>query len=151
MNKLPLFPNSLKRIGWIIFIPSLIAGLILISGKLDFNEITLPVFYNSGFPFDGSEKGFFRTAEVDIFSNLIGCLIIIGGIMVGFSKETLEDEYISSLRLKSVFWSLAATYSIVLILFLTVFGAVFFTVMVVIIFMPLILYIFRFNYLLLRK
>ncbi|WP_294309427.1 hypothetical protein [uncultured Chryseobacterium sp.] len=151
MNPLPLFPNSLKRIGWIIFIPSLIAGLILISGRLHFNEITLPVFYNSGFPFDGHKKGFFQKAEIDICSNLIGILIIIGGVMVGFSKEAIEDEYISSLRLKSVFWSLTATYSIVLILFITVFGAAFFTIMVVTIFMPLILYVFRFNYLLFKK
>jgi hypothetical protein len=151
MNSITLFSNKLKNVGWLIFIPSIILGLILISGKINFNDIKLPVFYYSGFPFDNGEAGFFRETEINLFSNLIGILIIIGGVMVGFSKEKIEDEYISSLRLRSMFWSLAVTYTIVLILFLTLFGAIFFTVMIVIIFMPLILYVFRFNYLLLKK
>ena len=149
MNTLQLLPNRFKMIGWIIFIPSLILGLISLSGIMNV-EISLPVIYNSGFLND-ENQGFLKTAEIDLFQNLFGILIIIGGILVGFSKEKIEDEYISSLRLKSVFWSLIASYSIVFILFVTVFGSVFLTVMILIMFLPLVLYIFRFNYLLLKK
>jgi uncharacterized BrkB/YihY/UPF0761 family membrane protein len=149
MNTLQLLPNRFKIIGWFIFLPSLILGLISLSGVMNF-EISLPVIYNSGF-FDDGEKGFLKTAEIDLFPNLFGILIIIGGILVGFSKEKIEDEYISSLRLKSVFWSLVFSYSIVFILFITVFGSLFLTVMILIMFLPLILYVFRFNYLLLKK
>ncbi|MCU7618736.1 hypothetical protein NZ698_16185 [Chryseobacterium sp. PBS4-4] len=149
MNTLKLFPNRFKKIGWIIFIPSLILGLISLSGVMNF-EISLPVIYNSGF-FSDENQGFFKTAEIDLFPNLFGLLIIVGGILVGFSKEKIEDEYISSLRLKSVFWSLIVSYSIVFILFVTVFGSVFLTVMILIMFLPLVLYIFRFNYLLFKK
>ncbi len=149
MNTLQLFPNRFKIIGWFIFIPSLILGLISLSGVMDF-QISLPVIYNSGFLSD-ENQGFFKTAEIDLFPNLFGLLIIMGGILVGFSKEKIEDEYISSLRLKSVFWSLIVSYSIVFILFVTVFGSLFLTVMILIIFLPLVLYIFRFNYLLLQK
>lgn len=149
MNKLQLLPNRFKMIGWFIFFPSLILGLISLSGVMNF-EISLPVLYNSGF-FDDGEQGFLRSVEIDLFPNLFGILIIIGGILVGFSKEKIEDEYISSLRLKSVFWSLIASYSIVLLLFLTVFGRIFLTVMILIMFLPLVLYIFRFNYLLQKK
>lgn len=149
MNTLQLFPNRFKMIGWFIFIPSLILGLISLSGLMNF-EISLPVIYNSGI-FNDENQGFLKTAEIDLFPNLFGILIIIGGIMVGFSKEKIEDEYISSLRLKSVFWSLIVSYSIVLLLFITVFGSLFLTVMILIIFLPLVLYIFRFNYLLLKK
>lgn len=151
MNSITLFSNKLKNVGWFIFIPSMILGILFIFGKFQFSEIQLPVFYYSGFPFDNNDSGFLRQANVDLFSNLIGILIIIGGVLVGFSKEKIEDEYISSLRLRSMFWSMAVTYTIVLILFFTLFGAVFFTVMIVTIFMPLILYVFRFNYLLLKK
>ncbi len=98
-------------IGWFIFIPSLILGLISLSGLMNF-EISLPVIYNSGI-FNDENQGFLKTAEIDLFPNLFGILIIIGGIMVGFSKEKIEDEYISCLRLKSVFWSLIVSYSIV--------------------------------------
>ncbi len=149
MNALQLLPNRFKMIGWFIFIPSLILGMISLTGILNF-QISLPVIYNSGF-FNNGQDGFLNTTEIDLLPNLFGILIIIGGILVGFSKEKIEDEYISSLRLKSVFWSLIASYSIVLILFLTVFGSLFFTIMILIMFLPLVLYILRFNYLLLKK
>lgn len=149
MNTLQLFPNRFKIIGWFIFLPSLILGLISLSGVMNL-EISLPVIYSSGF-FNDEKEGFMKTAEIDLFPNLFGVLIIIGGILVGFSKEKIEDEYISSLRLKSVFWSLIVSYSIVLLLFITVFGSLFLTVMILIMFLPLVLYIFRFNYLVLKK
>ena len=149
MNTLQLLPNRLKTLGWFIFVPSLILGAISLSGVIDV-QISLPVVYNSGF-FGSEAKGFFQTTEIDLFPNSFSVLIIIGGILVGFSKEKIEDEYISSLRLKSVFWSLIVSYSIVLILFLTVFGTLFFTIMIFTMFLPLVLYIFRFNYLLLKK
>jgi len=149
MNTLQLFPHRFKIIGWFIFIPSLILGLISLSGVMNF-EISLPVIYNSGF-LNNEDQGFLQTANIDLFPNLFGVLIIIGGILVGFSKEKIEDEYISSLRLKSVFWSLIATYSIVLILFISIFGTLFFTAMIFSMFLPLVLYVFRFNYLLLKK
>jgi hypothetical protein len=150
-NTLKLFPNQFKKIGWIIFIPSLILGILSLTNIFSFPEISLPVFYNSGFPFSEEDSGLLKTTEIAVFPNLFGILIIISGILIGCSKEKIEDEYISSLRLKSVFWSLIVTYSIITILFLTVFGMAFFTVMIIIMFLPLVLYIFRFNYLLLKK
>lgn len=151
MNTLQLFPNRYKKLGWFIFVPSLILGLLSLSNILNFPEISLPVFYNSEFPLSNEESGMFKNTEINFFPNLFGILIIIGGILIGCSKEKIEDEYISSLRLKSVFWSLIVTYSIVLVLFLTVFGTLFFTIMILIMFLPLVLYVFRFNYLLLKK
>lgn len=151
MNTLKLLPNRFKKIGWSIFIPSLILGIISLTGIINSPEISFPVFYNSGFPLSNEDSGLFKTTEIDFFANLFGILIIIGGTLVGFSKEKIEDEYISSLRLKSVFWSLIITYSIVLVLFLAIFGTLFFTAMILIMFLPLVLYVFRFNYLLLKK
>ena len=91
MNTLQLFPNRFKMIGWFIFIPSLILGLISLSGVMNF-EISFPVIYNSGI-FNDENQGFLKTAEIDLFPNLFGILIIIGGIMVGFSKEKINSFY----------------------------------------------------------
>ena len=150
MKTLPLLPNRFKKTGWLIFIPSLVLGILSLTRIFSFPEVSLPVFYNSGFPLSNEDAGLFKNTEIALFPNLFGILIIIGGILIGFSEEKTEDEYISSLRLRSVFWSLITTYSLILILFLTVFGSAFFTVMILIIFLPLILYIFRFNYLLIK-
>ncbi len=73
MNTLQLFPNRFKIIGWFIFIPSLILGLISLSGVMNF-EISLPVIYNSGF-FNDGQDGFLKTSEIDLFPNLFGILI----------------------------------------------------------------------------
>jgi hypothetical protein len=151
MNTLQLFTYRYKKMGWFIFLPSFILGLLSLSNVISSSELSMPVFYNSGFPLSNEDSGFFKNTAIDFFPNLFGILLIIGGILVGFSREKIEDEYISSLRLKSVFWSLMVTYGIIMILFLTVFGMLFFTAMILIMFLPLILYIFRFNYLLLRK
>lgn len=150
MKPLKLLPHYFKNIGWIIFIPSLILGIASLTDLFQFADIPIPVFYNSGF-LSNENKGFFLDAHVSVLQNLAGIFIIIGGTLVGFSKEKIEDEYISNLRLKSVFWSLIVSYAIVLLLFLTVFGTLFFTLMIFIMFLPLVLYVFRFNFLLLKK
>ncbi len=151
MKTLNLFPNHYKNIGWIIFIPALILGVFSLTDLLQFNEISLPVFYNSGLLSLKEENGLFTRTYVSALPNVAGLLIIIGGALVGFSEEKIEDEYISSLRLQSVFWSLKITYLIVFVLILTVFGTLFFTLMILFMFLPLVLYVFRFNYLLLKK
>ncbi len=151
MKTLSLLPHSFKRTGWFIFIPSLLLGILSLTRLVSFPEISLPVFYNSGFPLSSEETGIFVSAEIAVFPNLFGILIIIGGLLTGCSRESIEDEYIASLRLKSVFWSLIVTYSIVLLLLVTVFGYFFFSIMIITLFLPLVLYIFRFNYLLLKR
>ena len=78
MNTLQLLPNRFKNIGWFIFLPSLILGLLSLSGIMDF-QISLPIIYNSGF-FGDENRGFLTTAEIDLFSNLFGILIIISYI-----------------------------------------------------------------------
>ncbi|MFN4074584.1 MAG: hypothetical protein ACK4HC_01590 [Cloacibacterium sp.] len=154
MKTMKLFPCRFKKIGWLIFIPSLCLGILylIFSTSLEIQGVHIPVVYNSGLIFGiGGEQGFFKTAEVDWLMNLLGILIIIGGILVGFSAEKNEDEYINFLRLKSVFWSLKISYLIVLILFLTIYGMAFFNVMILSMYLPLVLYVFKFNYLLSRK
>jgi ABC-type multidrug transport system permease subunit len=116
----------------------------------NFNDLSvnIPVFYNSGFLFSQEKECFFTTTHVDLLSNLSGALIIIGGVLIGFSKEKQEDEYLMQLRLKAVFVSLLWSYSIVLLLFLTVFGMMFFSLMVISMFLPLVIYVFYWSYLL---
>lgn len=151
MKTLSLLPHSFKKTGWFIFIPSLLLGVLSLTHLMDFPEVSLPVFYNSGFPLSSEETGVFVSAEIAVFPNLFDILIIIGGLMTGCSREKIEDEYIASLRLKSVFWSLIITYSVVFVLLITVFGYFFFTIMIITLFLPLVLYVFRFNYLLLKR
>ncbi|MBS1572274.1 MAG: hypothetical protein JST62_07770, partial [Bacteroidetes bacterium] len=110
--------------------------------------VNLPVLYNSGFFFSREETGFLVSTNVNIFSNTVGILIIVGGLLIGFSKEKQEDEYLQSLRLKAVFTSLGISYFIILILFVTVFGVMFFNFMIIAMYLPLVIYVFYWTYLL---
>lgn len=151
MKNLTLLAHRYKTVGWILFLPGLALGILSIIGLLHFNSYEVPVFYNSGYLGNDESKGFFMKTDIDILPNLSAVLIIVGGILVGFSREKIEDEYISMLRLKAVFWSLLVSYSFILLLFITIFGVLFYSIMILILFLPLLLYIFRFNYLILKK
>lgn len=151
MKTINLIPNCFKIIGWIIFLPTILLALAFLLWNFDFGIIKIPVLYNDGFLFNNNSRGFFKIFNVEWFPNLLSILVIISGFFVGFSKEKIEDEYISHLRLKSILWSLKWSYLIVLLLLISIFGMVFFKIMIVAIYLPLILYIFRFNYLLIKN
>lgn len=143
MKTIQLLPNSYKRWGWLILIPSMIVGLVcLFNGKISY-EVELPVLYNSGFMDD---PGFFVKTHVDVVTNGVGLLVIIGAVLVGFSREKEEDEYLQQLRLRAVFWSLIVSYTIFFVLMLTVFGLQFFNLMIILLYFPILIYIFLFNF-----
>jgi biotin transporter BioY len=75
-------------------------------------------------------------------------VFIIGALLVGFTKEKHEDEFIAELRLSSIFWAVWVNYIILLAAFLFVYGTPFLTVMIYNMFTVLIIFIVRFNFLL---
>ena len=85
-----LLPNKCKNFGWIIFIPSLILGLlkiIFIDFELKFLEIKMfTVFSGSFIPWSGPVV-LFGFDKVNITGTIIGILFLLGSVMVAFSKE----------------------------------------------------------------
>ena len=93
-----LLPNRYKVIGWILLIPSFLLGLYLLLFGFEPNWAkakVLSIFPNNLM----GEKGFFKMQEINITQTLIGVLFIIGGLLIMFSKEKIEDEYITKIRL----------------------------------------------------
>lgn len=144
-----LLPNNFKRIGWIILIPSSIFGLLLTTGYLDSVLLKMPVFavYSGGLLEDDVWFGFIRT---DIPRTITGTAFITGALLVAFSKEKNEDEYIANLRLSSLMWAVVINYLVLLMCFLFVYGTGFLTIMMYNMFTILVIFILRFNYLLYR-
>ncbi|MEO6730880.1 MAG: hypothetical protein ABIN01_06660 [Ferruginibacter sp.] len=77
---------------------------------------------------------------------LVGIVFIIGGLLVGFSKEKKEDEFIANLRLSSLLWAVCVNYVLLFLAFVFVYGMGFFTVMAYNLFTVLLIFISRFNY-----
>lgn len=140
-----LFPNKFKNIGWLIFIPSAIIGFItlILEYEPDFLNFNVPaIFIDELF----GEKHFFGIIDNNIWNEILGVLIIISALFVAFSKEKLEDEYISKIRLESLVWAVYANYAILLISFLFIFDLSFLWVMIFNIFTILLFFIIRFNW-----
>ena len=114
-----LFPNSFKIIGWVILLQTIICGsisLLFDFGPEILNTTVLAVFVDEVF---GSAKAF-RFIENNLLDEILGVLLIISSILVAFSKEKDEDEFISKIRLESLVWSTYVNYAVLLIAFVFV-------------------------------
>lgn len=148
-NKL-LLPHRFKAIGWFILIPITILGIIATTKNLEVDWLEMKVFalFNDNFFRDATNSGNFKFIQTNVTLTLIGVLFIIGAMMVGFSKEKREDEFIANLRLSSLLWSVWVSYALLFLAFIFVYGMSFFNVMVYNMFTVLIIFIIRFNYIL---
>lgn len=140
-----LFPHRYKKIGWAILIPSVIFGLI----TLIFNYE--PSFFDARV-FTIWDEGIFEKTKIlsfttnNIFSEIIGILIIISSLMVAFSKEVHEDEFIAKIRLESLVWATYINYAILILGLFFVYGIGFYWVMIFNMFTILLIFIIRFNW-----
>lgn len=132
-----LLANKYKKFGWILFVFGICLGLAL--QIFDFEE-------DSFFEFN-----FIDDFGFDFLDEIICILIIVGGLLVGFTKEKIEDEFIFKLRNDSLVWAIIVNYIILLLTVIFIYEGDFFTVLVYNMFTPLIFFIIRFNFLKLKS
>lgn len=142
-----LLPNKYKPLGWILFILGLIAGIFIYLGGYESDALTIKVLSIYNESLFGYDKGFFRLIENSFVDELVALAIIIGGLLVGFSQEKVEDEFIYKLRKDSLVWAIIFNYVVLIFTILFVYDFTFFDVLVFNMFTPLIFFIVRFNFL----
>lgn len=145
-----LLPSRYKKVGWLILIPATILGIILMFTGFDALQITAPVFsiFSNEILKESQSFAFIHT---NITNTVIGILFIVGALLVGFSKEKTEDEFIENLRLSSLLWAVFVNSILLLFCFLFIYGTAFLSVMLYNMFTVLIIFIARFNYVLYRN
>ncbi|HEY9256872.1 hypothetical protein [Chitinophaga sp.] len=130
-----LLPHFYKKIGGTVFLAFLALYGILLLGFdikwLDANNVHLSV--------DGFDD------------EIIVSGLVLSLLMIAFSKEKNEDEFIASVRLESLQWGIYINYGLLLIGTWTFYGLNFFSVMVYNIFTPLIFFILRFHYVIIKN
>ena len=157
MNQTLLLPNRFKTIGWCILIPATIAGILLTTTGYEaewLNAKVLTLFYDEISIISDAvvdEFGPFGLIEANVTNTLVGVVFLFGALMVAFSKEKHEDEFIANLRLSSLLWSVWVNYILLLVAFLLVYGISFLHIMIYNMFTILIIFIIRFNYLLYKS
>lgn len=145
-----LLSHKYKKAGWIILIPSVIMGLAMLIFGFDRFTIPAPVFAIYSDTFFESDQ-YFQIIQSNILPTLTGLMFLIGALLVCFSKEKNEDEFIAGLRLSSLLWAVLINYILLILAFLFIYGIPFLSVMLYNMFTVLIIFIARFNYLLYRN
>ncbi|NLR61621.1 hypothetical protein HGH93_26195 [Chitinophaga polysaccharea] len=131
-----LLPHLYKKIGGILFL--LTFGTWLLGMVMDFSYSW--VDYNTT---KGSQGNF--------SDEIIVTGLIISLLMIAFSKEKNEDEYIAAVRRESLQWSIYINYGLLLIGTWTFYNWDYFAVLVYNMFTPLIFFILRFHFVIIKN
>lgn len=157
MNTAYLLPYKWKRIGWILFVPSfaLALGYLIFEWEPAFLDLQfLAIIDDSLISIKGEgssfSSGLFKIVRNNLLDELIGIFCIASALMVAFSKQRNEDEFIAQIRLESLVWATYVNYFILALAILFIYGFAFFWVMVINMFTILLFFIIRFNWRLYR-
>ncbi|WP_396172283.1 hypothetical protein [Flavobacterium sp.] len=145
-----LFPNRLKKLGWLLFIPSLIGAVLFSIYEPDFEFLRLKTFAVFNDDFFNSKK-FFNLIENNLIDEILGVLLIVGGLLVAFSKEKIEDEMVAKIRLESLVWATYVNYTVLLACVIFIYGMPFLTVMMYNMFTLLFFFIVRFYWMIYKS
>lgn len=145
MNSKYLFNHKYKKWGWLVFIPTAIASFIVVALEISPSWLDTKVFAIAVDQiFEGSKS--FSFVNNNILNEILGVLLIISGVLLAFSKEKDEDEYIAQIRLSSLVWATYVNYAVLLLAFLFVYDLSFLWVMIFNMFTILVFFIIRFNF-----
>ena len=147
-----LLPHKYKLFGWVLFIIGIIYGLVIAYSGYEYEPIQMKVLsiLHEGI-LDGNDLQLFKIIETGISSELASLAIIFGGLIIGFSKEKVEDEFIYKLRKDSLVWSIIFNYFVLVLTIVFIYDLTFFHVLVYNMFTPLLFFIIRFNFLKLKS
>jgi len=146
-----LIAHKYKPLGWFLFGGGLILGIILMIYEYDFPNWEVRVFPLIGETSPFSSNPAFEWNLNNISDEIASLLLIIGGILVAFSKTRDEDEYISKIRMESLIWATYVNYFILILAILFVFDMSFFSVLIYNMFTTLLFFMVRFHYLLYKS
>ena len=132
-----LFPNFMKLPAFIMLGLSIVAGLLS-------DDISAAGYLKDQIG-ERLKDGLLVPEYKDYTDTVIGFAIILFSILVAFSKEKLEDEYLEKIRLHSLVWATYINYITLLILFWIFYDINFFTVMIYNLFTLLWIFIILFN------
>ncbi|MBP1629510.1 MAG: hypothetical protein H6Q15_403 [Bacteroidetes bacterium] len=154
MKKSYLFPNYFKKIGLAII--SVILLLIVLDSikVIDADKIsfkTIAVIESTHIGIAGStdlntESPYFKIVDCNFYTIFLVTLGI-GVIFVTFSKERIEDEYISKIREQSLVWAILVNSFINILVALFVYGLPYLSFLLLINpFLLFVCYFFKFNF-----
>ena len=135
-----LFNYKYKKIsGWIFYL-SIPIGLFLLWNDRIHDVFVVNVFSIFSYEWIGSERTGFGWIENGLGDEIFTLLIIISGLVNSFSKEKIEDELISRIRLESLSLSLFISFGFIIISTFLVYNLIYMYVLVFNLFLIILLF-----------
>ena len=136
-----LLSPKCKKIGWILLLP-FTALLLFNNGKIEWE---ISVFSLASESFFSTSPEWFSVIKNNIIDEIACIGVIVSLLLISFSKEREEDEYIAKLRLNALFRALLITYLLLIFELIFIHGFVFLYVLIFNMFSILAIYIILFN------
>ena len=142
-----LFNYKYKKIsGWIFYLLIPVGLFLLLTERIQ-DIFVVNVFSIFSYEWIGSERTGFGWIENGLGDEVFTLLIIVSGIVNSFSKEKIEDELISRIRLESLSLSLFISFGLIIISTFLVYNLNYMYVLVLNLFLIILLFnlIFKFR------
>jgi hypothetical protein len=110
-----LFSNKFKKTSGVVFYLSILVGFFLLLTERLQDLFVVNVFSIFSHEWFGSERTGFGWTENGLGDEIFTLLIIVSGLINSFSKEKIEDELISRIRLESLSLSLFISFGLIII------------------------------------
>jgi len=110
-----LFSNKFKKTSGVVFYLSILVGLFLLLTERIQDIFVVNVFSIFSYEWIGSERTGFGWIENGLGDEIFTLLIIVSGLINSFSKEKIEDELISRIRLESLSLSVFISFGLIII------------------------------------
>lgn len=90
----------------------------------------------------------FELKQANTTITVAGVGFIAACLLIGFSAEKQEDEYVARVRLQSLQWAVLVNYILLIVCFLVIYDVAFLQIMIYNMFTVLLFYLFRFHFVL---
>ena len=141
-----LFPHSFKKGSGALLIISFVVFLIISFINRERELIQLPVNVFALIFDKGLEANYFGFTQNNFIDEILMTLFIVSGLIFAFSKEKIEDEMVSKIRLESLVWATYVDYGVFLFCVIFIYGISFLQVMEYNMFTLLLFFIIRFHF-----
>jgi hypothetical protein len=147
-----LLPPKVKFSGLTLILIGLIFCVFTIKGlfvdcDVSWLEMKIPALVSESI---SGKTRFFTMIETNLGFTISGILLIAGGLLMAFSREEIEDEFVNHLRLKAFQYAVIINYFILFLSYLTVWELSFVWIMLINLYSTLFLFIVIFQILLVR-
>jgi hypothetical protein len=148
MKSTLLIAHRWKVLGWILSVPAFLYGVYYLA--TDCPEglmVTLPDWLSRLMWIEQfmSNK---TPVTLSLLDEVISLTLLVGLLLLTFSREKTEDEWIQRVRLESLQWAVLANSLLLMAFIVVAHGTPFLTVMVYNMFTPLLIFVARFHYVL---